>query len=80
MDITLTRCDSCDLSKDEHFVYIEERFVQFKNGLITVSELVHSVENVGYGIVSFTDSSIVIDQEVTTKKGISLLLNFTLTF
>ena len=78
MQVTITRCNSWDLSNNASLLTVKEYFEQYKAGLNTVSELVHKVESVGYGVVSFNADSITIDAEVKVN-GIDLLVNFTLT-
>ena len=78
MQVEITRCDSWDLSNNASITTVKEYFEQYKAGLNTVSELVHKVEDAGFGVVSFNADSITIDAEVKVN-GIDLLVNFTLT-
>ena len=78
MKVTITRCDSWDLSNNASLHTVKEYFEQYKAGLNTVSELVHKIEDAGFGVVSFNVDSIIIDAEVKVS-GIDLLVNFTLT-
>lgn len=78
MQVTITRCDSWDLSKNASLLTVKEYFEQYKAGLNTVSELVHKTEDAGFGVVSFNANSITLDVEVKAN-GIDLLVNFTLT-
>ena len=78
MQVTITRFDSWDLSNNASLTTVKEYFDQYKSGLNTVSELVHKIEDAGFGVVSFNADSIIIDAEVKVN-GIELLVNFTLT-